>query len=290
MPGDRVVFDEDLARAGGLLQEQGYARAVASGQPLDRPAVVYAPDCWTEAGKLDAGYAAAQPGGAILFLHERQSPGGRRRLVVLRRGPKSPLFYYLLPLTFSAQLIDPATRAEGPTVVAALVPTDLDLRIPADLLNSPVRCFAGQPDPDDPSHFTVRLELGATPGTIDGWLEDDDRVRLKFRLAPTDRPALVVVSGTMHFGPRATGSNPTLKVGWHHTNFNQLIALSGGSPVVTFQPSATQPSGTVKMRVDLPSSGLDGLGPDLKEVFVPAVTTRPTTGAAGPGVTTRPVR
>jgi hypothetical protein len=32
----------------------------------------------------------------------------------------------------------------------------------------PIRFFAGQPDPNDPSHFTLRYELSGQPGIIDG--------------------------------------------------------------------------------------------------------------------------
>jgi hypothetical protein len=60
-----------------------------------------------------------------------------------------------------------------------------------------IRLFTGRPDPADPSHFTIDFDVGCvrdgdvasdpTPkpvtvhGTIDGWLQDDDAVRLKPR-------------------------------------------------------------------------------------------------------------
>ena len=41
-----------------------------------------------------------------------------------------------------------------------------------------LRLFAGQPDPADGSHFTIAYELGGRPGTIDGFLRDDDTIHL----------------------------------------------------------------------------------------------------------------
>ena len=38
--------------------------------------------------------------------------------------------------------------------------------------------YAGRPDPADPSHFTIDYELDDQRGTIDGWLQADQRVEL----------------------------------------------------------------------------------------------------------------
>lgn len=44
------------------------------------------------------------------------------------------------------------------------------------------RWYAGQPDQDDPSHFTIQFELDGRAGTIDGFLTDDGRhVRMQSR-------------------------------------------------------------------------------------------------------------
>lgn len=44
------------------------------------------------------------------------------------------------------------------------------------------RWYAGQPDQDDPSHFTIDFELDGRAGTIDGFLADDGRhVRMQAR-------------------------------------------------------------------------------------------------------------
>jgi hypothetical protein len=46
----------------------------------------------------------------------------------------------------------------------------------------PLRFYAGQPDPVDPSHFTISYTAGKRPGVIDGWLTaDGNDVRLVAR-------------------------------------------------------------------------------------------------------------
>ena len=45
----------------------------------------------------------------------------------------------------------------------------------------PINLYAGQPDPNDKSHFTLAYTLNGKPGTIDGWLNDDDTVKLEVR-------------------------------------------------------------------------------------------------------------
>jgi hypothetical protein len=47
--------------------------------------------------------------------------------------------------------------------------------------HKPLRIFAGQPDPTDSRHFTIRYELDSKSNTIDGWLMPDDTVELQPR-------------------------------------------------------------------------------------------------------------
>lgn len=51
-----------------------------------------------------------------------------------------------------------------------------------------IRLFAGQPDPADPSHFTIGYAVNGRPGTIDGWLQDDERVKFRVRGGPAKKP------------------------------------------------------------------------------------------------------
>jgi hypothetical protein len=43
------------------------------------------------------------------------------------------------------------------------------------------RIYAGQPDPDDPSHFTFEYENRGVRKTVDGWLREDDPLRFHIR-------------------------------------------------------------------------------------------------------------
>jgi hypothetical protein len=51
-----------------------------------------------------------------------------------------------------------------------------------------LRFFAGQPEPDDESHFTIRYETTEGSGTIDGWLMPDDSVKFQIRDGPATKP------------------------------------------------------------------------------------------------------
>ena len=51
-----------------------------------------------------------------------------------------------------------------------------------------VRYFAGQADLNDASHFTVNYRGDSTTGVLDGYLRDDDIVKLELRLLSPPPP------------------------------------------------------------------------------------------------------
>jgi len=51
-----------------------------------------------------------------------------------------------------------------------------------------LRFYAGQHDPADTSRFTVGYEMGGQAGTIDGWLMDNDTVKLQVRDGTARQP------------------------------------------------------------------------------------------------------
>jgi len=53
-----------------------------------------------------------------------------------------------------------------------------------------VRVFAGQTDAADESHFTMGYDIDGYAGTIDGWLDQYDSVRLQVRDGPAQGAAL----------------------------------------------------------------------------------------------------
>ena len=43
------------------------------------------------------------------------------------------------------------------------------------------RYFAGQVDPEDPTHFTIAYDIGANRYILHGWLTDDDTIKFDTR-------------------------------------------------------------------------------------------------------------
>lgn len=116
------------------------------------------------------------PSEGTAFLGGRNSRVSKsRRLVavdVVQRGFSDD------PLRFVWRLYDAGSIRTGPTALnvgTAELPDVQPLRTPY-----PVRIYAGQPDPDDDSHFTIEVEAVAGSDqpsrryVIDGWVREDD--------------------------------------------------------------------------------------------------------------------
>jgi hypothetical protein len=114
------------------------------------------------------------PDGALLFMHWRTSPGGRERLVVVRRA--TPPFRQSWDIPYAFQTTA-NVRYGGPWSIPSFErPVYLPEAVPEVFADDPskvaVRFYAGQADPDDPSRFTVRFEVEGEPGTLVGQLVD----------------------------------------------------------------------------------------------------------------------
>lgn len=169
-PTGLVVYDEDPGP--GLRYDpdgpwQGGAWVDGTRVPF------YCPNVWHNFYTRSA-FSGCYHGYNVAFLHERSNrrgshlvaaffkfhgPGQRDGVEVFGRStpnlasPMRPAFHIFL------------TRAER------------------------FRAYAGQPDPADASHFTIKYEIDHVPGTIDGWLQPDASVKLQLR----DGPALAAV-------------------------------------------------------------------------------------------------
>jgi hypothetical protein len=133
--------------------------------------------------------------GPVAFVHRRVSPGGHERLIAIEVGGTVPSWGIADAATgrrydvfsIAAQVHRPGglfNAAENLNVASpqAMRPVYVGvyyvhLEVLLDLANT-VSVFAGQPDPNDASRFTVELQFNDTPVTIDGQLLDDETVVL----------------------------------------------------------------------------------------------------------------
>jgi hypothetical protein len=123
-------------------------------------------------------YAMISPPGlnsyGTLFLHDRTSKSGNRRLVAVDGlkiwSGSSP--YPSLILNFSIHVIKPGSLWSNPKAGPSYT---VPLAIAADAI------YAGQIDSNDSTHFMIRVLTTQTERIIDGWLLDDDRVVLEAR-------------------------------------------------------------------------------------------------------------
>lgn len=112
------------------------------------------------------------PSEGVLFLHGLTSPGGQRRLIMITVSEDDAPSVYL-PNAITAYTIDPYGWSKTGGIGLREVRTGVVTK-PANL-----QIYAGQVDPNDPSHFTIRFKR-TEAGMIDGRLTDDGVVHLQF--------------------------------------------------------------------------------------------------------------
>jgi hypothetical protein len=193
---DIAVYEEDPAAAATLLKDSSY-----SPYPLNRvkdpndqshrvTAAVFIPLCWNKLSALNvnpppfpANSIAGSPE-AIIFLHERTSPAGHHRLVGVNYGPEATTFQpaFLEGYNYYTFAGTPATWTKPITFARRFFVIDIISGFP---IHPPlVRIYAGQPDPNDSSHFTIRYQIWGQEDVLDGRLGDDDQVTLTPRHSP----------------------------------------------------------------------------------------------------------
>jgi hypothetical protein len=110
----------------------------------------------------------------LIFLHQRRAPDGGDRLISVFPTLDRTKDYSLL-----AEAEVPANAQPGsrPSLCKAMgISGEYRFEAPMNL-----KVFAGQPDPADESHFTIRFDLDGKFNIIDGWLMPDDTVKLEPR-------------------------------------------------------------------------------------------------------------
>lgn len=176
LPADRPVYEQRPAAARELVSRYGY-RAMSDG------GAYYVDANW-------AGFNAllAPPGiapNATLYLHQRRTPDGEDRLVAVelltvRSIGSARALDFLVRVIEPGYLSMPKDLSAGGGLVLgrAIVSAESTLRV-----------FAGQSDPDNPSHFAIEYQEDDTRHrTIDGWLKNDGTVVLEPRDTPSTLP------------------------------------------------------------------------------------------------------
>jgi hypothetical protein len=148
-PADRVVF--------------------SSTQRLSPP-----DDPWTRFYSL-LSPPGSQSAGTI-FVGALTSPNGNRRLVAVEcfPDPSTADWLYLSPIA-----VVPGSALNPPR---QMIHWELLLNTPHVI--GPGLCYAGQLDPQDKSHFTIRFVRDDGEMILDGWLKNNDRVLLQKRFIP----------------------------------------------------------------------------------------------------------
>jgi hypothetical protein len=191
---DTVVYEEDPTAAAALLagnpkyhpyplQRRTSSQAAAS------PATAAALDVsdWNKLTTVLSRLYSPLIKPGVIFLHERISPAGHRRLVCVRYRPQGNTFsaQFIQGLNCDTFTVIPGTWSQPPIyrlqwTFAWDVETVWPRKPPL------VRIFAGQPDPNDPAHFTIRYRMWGQEDVLDGRLLDNDRVTLTFRKEPQE--------------------------------------------------------------------------------------------------------
>jgi hypothetical protein len=195
-PADKIVYEDDpvvatkLIATGANYYPPGRLLFDESWWPTPprswRPPALYAAP---ELERLSVAYPTERCG--TLFVHERRTIGGIKKLVVVWIGCASfgPNEHYVV---LSGEAITPARFAIGSTVIRSRYGPDISLRLKS---SDHLQVFAGRPDQKEASRFAIAYLLNGKPGVIEGELMDaghwrHDRKVETLRLHLTDGPLL----------------------------------------------------------------------------------------------------
>ena len=193
LPPDQVVYEEDPQRSASLVKRPGYAFIPRPTSDVEgavpRPAAAgYMPPAWDDLlRQTGKGPIVRCQSEAILFLHARKSPKGNRRIVAVHiDGGTSPSASLGNLINFEfPYLVVPTADGKPPTLVARFPMCGTGRVYPDPTITlAPMRFYAGQPDPNDESRFTIDYELPEGRGTVEGKLTDHDFVRLEVLSGP----------------------------------------------------------------------------------------------------------
>jgi len=116
-------------------------------------------------------------------MHERQTPSGARYLLIVRSGfayGADPRF--IIAYDLQAKIVSPATWNTLPSDDLGI--RNLSVRVDTHAAPPDIKIFAGQADPADASHFTIRYVMDGKPHVVDGFLRDQGKgfAMVKFKV------------------------------------------------------------------------------------------------------------
>jgi len=169
-PPQQVVFDSDPSRVAILAHDPNYA--IVRGCAFRNPPGHW--DSYTAAIGNSMALRGSQR--ALLFLHECRSPDGSRFLVEIERtAAADESAYFIQSYDVESNVYRPATASRPAVYVMNAYPIDV---MDSTLPHTDIRIYAGQPDPADPSHFTIRYETGGKTRTVDGRVDNQGHLSL----------------------------------------------------------------------------------------------------------------
>jgi hypothetical protein len=183
-PADQVVYEEQPAAAAKLLSQPGYRRAQTDWKfPPTMDPVAFAPPEFDRWRRMYVPQPSTDP---TLFLHRLQNPRKGERFVHLEAvnftSPREPQGRVIM-LLWAVSKPGSWRPGDEPTLITSsnAAPTLSGLQ-PGDF----VRIYAGQPDPTDPTRFTVRVDVNGATARIVGRLNAADKLDLELQDWPRE--------------------------------------------------------------------------------------------------------
>jgi hypothetical protein len=197
---DTVVYEENPAAAALLLHDPMYSLYTLHRDPVGPnnhpttlqaaaiyPRCLHALDKFTTSPMVPPSSVFNWVGpGAIIFMHKRISPAGHRRLVCVNYAPDADNFRedFMQECNTYISVASPATWTRPLTLMPKTYLGDMLTWFPP---RPPlVRVYAGQIDPNDSAHFTIRYQMWGQEDVLDGRLQDDDQIILTPRHPPKE--------------------------------------------------------------------------------------------------------
>ncbi len=184
-PAGQVVYESDPQAVAVLEQaNQGYKVVEAADPQWDAKlnlteahfrTAVWRPECQSFLRTNGRHWPLGSNNGN-LFLHDRYTPSGKRRLVTVDAwvGPLMGKNREIEVQTF-------APSSDGVVEVDSKLAGTPALALLLDARRSHLTLFAGRPDSADASGFTIQYTLNGKPGTIIGRLTDNNIIRLDLK-------------------------------------------------------------------------------------------------------------